>query len=77
MHVFYAAEVAVEGGGEDDDRDMGAAAAQAGGDFGAELAGAQVVVEDRDVNVMEELSSFFYGGSGYALVAMLAEYCSA
>ena len=54
MHVFDAAEVAVERGGEDDDGDVGAAAAQESGDFGAELAGAEVVVEDGDVDVVEE-----------------------
>ncbi len=55
VHVLDAAEAALERGGEDDDGDLGAAAAQLGGDFGAELAGAEVVVEDGDVDVVEEL----------------------
>ncbi len=73
MHVFDAAEVAVERGGEDDDGDVGAAAAKEGGDLGAELAGAEVVVEDGDVDAVEELGGLFDGGGGDALVAVLAE----
>jgi hypothetical protein len=73
VHVLYAAEVAVEGGGEDDDWDVGAASTQAGGDFGAELAGAEVVVEDRNVNVVKKLGGFFDGGGGNALVTVLAK----
>ena len=53
MHVFDAAEVVVERGGEDDDGDVGAAAAKKGGDFGAELAGAEMVVEDGDVDLLK------------------------
>ncbi len=73
VHVFDAAEVAVERGGEDDDGDVRAAAAKESGDFGAELAGAEVVVEDGDVDVVEELGGLFDGGGGDALVAVLAE----
>ena len=73
MHVFDAAEVAVERGGEDDDGDVGAAAAEESCDLGAELAGAEVVVEDGDVDVVEELGGFFDGGGGDALVAVLAQ----
>lgn len=46
MYIFYAAEVLVEGGREDDDGDVGAAASKERGDFGAELAGPKMVVED-------------------------------
>jgi hypothetical protein len=73
MHVLDAAEVAVEGGGEDDDGDVGAAAAEERGDLGAELACAEVIVEDGDVDGVEELGGFFDGGGGGALVAVLAE----
>ena len=73
VHVLDAAEVAVERGGHDDDGDLGAAPAQIGGDFGAELAGAEVVVEDGDVDLVEELGGFFDGGGGNACVAVLAQ----
>jgi hypothetical protein len=73
MHVFDTAEVAVERGGEDDDGDVGAAAAKKSGDLGAKLACAEVVVEDRDVDVVEEIGRFFDGGGGDTLVAMLAQ----
>ena len=62
VHVFHSAEVAFERGGHDDDGDVGAAAAQQGGDFGAELPGAEMVIEDRDVNLIEELGGLFDGG---------------
>ena len=77
MHVFDTAEVAVEGGGEDDDGDVGAASTKKGGHLGAKLAGAKVVVEDRDVNTVEEVGGFFDGGCGDALVAVLAKDGSA
>jgi hypothetical protein len=73
VHVFDAAEEAIEGGGEDDDGDVRAAAAKEGRNFGAELACAEVIVEDGDVYVVEELGGFFDGGGGDALVAVLAE----
>jgi hypothetical protein len=73
VHVFDPAEVAIERGREDDDGDVGAAAAEESGDFGAELAGAEVVVEDGDVDAVEEFSGFFDGGGGDALVAVLAQ----
>ena len=73
VHVFDAAEVAVEGSGEDDDGDVGAAAAKESGDLGAELAGSEVVVEDGDVDVVEELGGLFDGGGRDALVSVLAE----
>jgi hypothetical protein len=73
VHVFDAAEEAIERGGEDDDGNVGAAAAEQRGYFGAELACAEVIVEDGDVDFIEELGSFFDGGGGDALVAVLAE----
>jgi hypothetical protein len=73
MHVFDPAEEAVQRGGEDDDRNVGTAATEEGGDFGAELSGAEVIVEDSDVDVVEEFGCLFDGGGGYALVSMLAE----
>jgi hypothetical protein len=73
MHVFDAAEVAVECGGEDDDGDMGAAATKKSRDLGAELASAKVVVEDGDVNAVEEFGGLFDGGGRDALVAVLAK----
>jgi hypothetical protein len=77
VHVFDAAEVAVEGGGEDDDGDVGAAAAKESCDLGAELAGSEMVVEDGYVDVVEELGGFFNGGGRDALVSVLAEDCGA
>jgi hypothetical protein len=77
VHVFDAAEVAVECGGEDDDGDVGAATAKKSGDLGAKLPCAEVVVEDSDVDVVEEIGGFFVGRSGDALVAMLAQDCGA
>jgi hypothetical protein len=73
MHVFYAAEESIERGGKDDDGDVGTAAAQEGGDLGAELTVAEVIVEDGDVDVVEEFGGFFDGGGGNALVAVLAK----
>jgi hypothetical protein len=73
MHVFDPAEEAVEGGRENDDGNVGAAATEEGGDFGAELAGTKVIIEDSDVDVVEELGGFLDGGGGDALVSMLAE----
>jgi hypothetical protein len=77
MHVFDAAEVAIERGREDDDGDVGATAAEERGYFGAELACSEVVVENRDVDVVEEVGGFFDGGGGKALVSMLAQNGSA
>jgi hypothetical protein len=73
VHVLDAAEVAVERGGENDDGDMGAATAKQSSDLGAELAGSEVIVEDRDIDVVEEVGGLFDGGGGDALVAMLAQ----
>jgi hypothetical protein len=73
MHVFDAAQEAVERGGEDDDGDVGAAAAKEGGGFGAELAFAEMIVEDGDVDGVEELGGLFDGGDGDAVVAVPAE----
>src|SRR6202012_392874 len=68
-----AAEETVERGGEDDDGDVGAAAAEKRGDFGAELACAEMIVEDGDVDVIEVLDGLVDGGSGNTLIPMLAE----
>jgi hypothetical protein len=73
MHVFDAAKESVEGGREDDDGDVRASAAKERGDFSAKLSGAEMVVEDGDVDVVEELDGLFDGGSGDALIAVLAE----
>jgi hypothetical protein len=73
VHVFDAAEITVKGGGEDDDGDVGAAAAQDCGDFSAKLTGAEVIVEDGYVDVVEEFGGFFDGGGGDALVSVLAK----
>ena len=73
VHVFGAAEETLERGGEDDDGDVGTAAAQQAGDFGAELPGAEMVVEDSDVDVVEELGCLFDGRGGNAVVAVLTE----
>jgi hypothetical protein len=73
MHVLDAAEVLVEGCGEDDDGDVGATAAEERGDLGTELASAEVVVEDGDVDVVDEFGGLLDGGGGDALVAALAE----
>lgn len=53
------------------------AAAKQRGDFGAELTGSEMVVEYGDVDIVEEVSGFFDGGGGDALVAMLAQDDSA
>jgi hypothetical protein len=73
VHVLNAAEEAVEGSGEDDDGNVGAAAAKKRGDFGAELAGAEMIVEDGDVDVVEMLDGLIDGGGGNTLVSVLAE----
>jgi hypothetical protein len=71
MHVFNAAEEAVEGGGEDDDGNVGAPASKQSGDFGSELTCAEVVVENGDVDVVEELGCFLDCGGRDALISML------
>ena len=71
--VVRAAEAAVERGGHDDDGDFGAALAQLDGDLGAELAGAQVVVEYRDVDAVERGVGLLDGGGGDRGVAVLAQ----
>jgi hypothetical protein len=73
VHVLDAAEVLVEGGGEDDDGDVWAAAAEKGGDLGAELACAEVVVEDGYVDVVEEFGCLFDAGCRDTLIAALTE----
>ncbi len=73
MHVLDAAKVLVEGSGEDDDGDMRAASADERGDLGAELACAEMVVEDSYVDVVREFSGLFDAGGGDALIAALAE----
>src|ERR1700677_3605084 len=73
MHVFDTAEEAVKRGGEDDDGNVRTAAAEERSDLGTELAGAEMVVENGDVDVVEELGGLLDGGGGDALVAMLTE----
>jgi hypothetical protein len=73
VHVFDTSEEAVERGGEDDDGNVGAAAAKERGDFGAKLAGAEVVVEDGDVDVVEELDGLVNAGGRDTLITMLAK----
>jgi hypothetical protein len=77
MHVFDTAKEAVERGGENDDGDMRATTAKERGHFGAELAGAEVIVEYGDVDIVEELGGFFDGRGGDALVAVLTQDGSA
>jgi hypothetical protein len=73
VHVFNAAEVAIERCRENDDGNVRAAAAKESGYFSAELAGSEVVVEDRYVDLVEEVRCLFDGGSGEALIAVLAQ----
>ncbi len=73
MHVFDAAEVAVDGSRENDDGNVGTTAAEESGYFGAELAGSEVVVEDGDVDVVEEVGGLFDSGGGNGFVAVLAQ----
>lgn len=73
VHVFDTAEITIECGGDDDDGDMRATAAEVGGNIGTELAGSEVIVEDGDVDVVEELSGLFDGGRRNALIAVLTE----
>src|ERR1700722_8273947 len=73
MHVFDSTEETVERGREDDNGDVGAAAAEQSGDLCTELAVAEVIVQDRDINVIEELGGLFDGGGGNALIAMLTK----
>jgi len=73
MHVLDPAETPLQGGGHDDDGNLGAAFAKLGGYLSAELAGAEMVVEDRDVDLVEELGSLFNSGGGDRAVTVLAE----
>jgi hypothetical protein len=54
-----------------------AASAKIGCYLSAELASSKVIIEDRDVDIVEELGGLFDGGGWDALVAMLAEDGSA
>jgi hypothetical protein len=73
MHVFDAAEEAVERGGEDDDGNVRTAATQESSYLGAELTMAEVIVEDGDVDVVEKFGRLFDGRSGDTLIAVLAK----
>ena len=73
VHILGTAEMTFEGGGEDDDGNMGTAAAKKTGDLGPELARAKMVVQNGDVDVVEELYGLLDGGSRHALVAVLSK----
>jgi hypothetical protein len=77
MHVLDAAEETIECGGENDDGNVWTASAEKRGYLGSELALAEMVVEDCNVDVVEVLDRFVDGSGGYTLVAMLAEDDSA
>jgi hypothetical protein len=53
MHVFDAAEVSIDGGGEDDDGDVGSSTAEKSAGLGAELSCAEMVVENRYIDLIE------------------------
>jgi hypothetical protein len=77
MHVLGASEVALERSGEDDDGDVRAAAAEVGGDLGPELPGAEMIIEDRDIDIVKDLGCLLNGGGRDALIAVLAKDGSA
>jgi len=73
VHVLDAAETTLERGGEDDDGDFGAQCAKAGGDFCAEFAGAEMVVEDSYINFVKMFFSLGDSGAGDSFVAVHAQ----
>jgi hypothetical protein len=73
MHVLNAAEVTVECCREDDDGNVWATAAKEGGNFGAELAGSEVIVKDGDIDIVEVVDGLFDSRGGQALIAMLTQ----
>jgi hypothetical protein len=77
VHVLDSAEVSLERGRHDNDGNLRASAAKLGGDFCAELAGAEVVVEHGDIDLVEELVGFFDSGSHEGVIAVLAKDCGA
>jgi hypothetical protein len=73
MHIFDTAEEPIEGGRENNDRDVGAAAAKERGDFCPKLACAEVVIQYGDVDLIEEFGRLFDSCGGNTLVAVLAK----
>jgi hypothetical protein len=73
MHVLHAAKAPLERGREDDDRHLGTSLAQLGSHVGAETSGAEVVVQDRDVDAVQQLLCFFDRVGGLRDVAVLAQ----
>jgi hypothetical protein len=73
VHIFDAAEEAVERCREDDDGNVGASAAEEGSHFGSKLARSEMVVEDGNVDFVEELGRLFDGRGGDAVVPVLTQ----
>jgi len=73
MHVFGATEEAVECCGENDDGNVGTAAAQKIGNFGAELSSPEMVVKHGYIRAVEEFSRLFDGGGGKAVITVLPQ----
>jgi hypothetical protein len=73
VHVFDAAEITVERGGNDNDGHMRMTPAEVCRNVGTELTCSQMIVENRNVYVVEDISGLFDGGRRDALVAMLTK----
>src|SRR5205085_33668 len=73
MHVFHAAEFPLERGGENDDRNLRALLPQCRRYLCAELAGAKVIVEDGDVNIVYFALGVFDRRRRDGVIAMLPE----
>ena len=73
MHILHAAEPSFESGRENNDGDFRPTTAQLGGDFGAELSGAEMIVKNRNIYPVKQVDSFFDSAGGFGDVAVFAQ----
>src|SRR5215510_8668571 len=73
MHVLDSAEASLERGRQNDDRNLRTLLAQAVSDLRAKLSCAQMVVEHRDVDIVQPRLSFFNRARSDCLIAVLAQ----
>ena len=73
MHVFHTAEVPVERSRKNNDRNMRPTAPKQSRNLSAELARSKVIIEHRDIDIVEELRRLLDRRGRNTLVAVLAQ----
>ena len=73
MHVLHAAEAPLERGREDDDGNFWTPFAQLRSYIRAEATGAEVIIEHRNVDAVQQLLCFLDRVGGFGDVAVLAQ----